>query len=341
MKYITFFTLFTCLLYLAGFIKRPQKYRWMDKNHTTAIKGSSILLVVWSHIGARFSVGGIQFVAGIGVALFLLCSGYGLELSYEKSGLSKFWKKRLLGVILPFWVIELVGFIILGKFSIKTYLLDCSFLKPATVYGWFMGYIVICYIAFYFVKKFITHSNGQMIALFGIFAFWFVVDSMFFANPNMPFLRARQMLSFPFGVLIASNKEKVEKLSERVGIIFIVGGGGLCIVFMALTQLPLVKALPYLVSNAMSLFTCFPMAIAIIMLGKVFGRLFENHMLVITGMISYEIYLIQSFTLGIIRMSIVSVLVFILVTYVLAYILHLGMGKVKDDRLNCSCINKK
>ena len=93
----------------------------MDRNYTTAIKGYSILTVVWAHSGAMLSVGGIQFIAGIGVALFLMCSGYGLEVSYEKNGLIGFWKKRLLGVCLPFWVVELVGLFATGIFTIKTY----------------------------------------------------------------------------------------------------------------------------------------------------------------------------------------------------------------------------
>lgn len=87
MKYFAFLTflIFTC--YLLGFVKKPEKYQWMDRNYTTAIKGFSILTVVWAHSGARLSVGGIQFIAGIGVALFLMCSGYGLEVSYEKNRL--------------------------------------------------------------------------------------------------------------------------------------------------------------------------------------------------------------------------------------------------------------
>ena len=96
MKYFAFLTflIFTC--YLLGFVKKPEKYQWMDRNYTTAIKGFSILTVVWAHSGAMLSVEGIQFIAGIGVALFLMCSGYGLEISHEKKGLVGFWKKRLL-----------------------------------------------------------------------------------------------------------------------------------------------------------------------------------------------------------------------------------------------------
>ena len=111
---------------------------------------------------------------------------YGLEISDEKNGLKSFWKKRLLGVCLPFWAVELVGLLATSTFSIKAYLLDLCFLKPATSYGWFMGYIVICYLIFYAVKMLIKDRRMQMVALFGLFAIWFVLESIFFANPDMP-----------------------------------------------------------------------------------------------------------------------------------------------------------
>lgn len=71
MKYFALLTFLIFASYLLGFIKKPEKYQWMDRSYTTAIKGFSILTVVWAHSGARLSVGGIQFIAGIGVALFL------------------------------------------------------------------------------------------------------------------------------------------------------------------------------------------------------------------------------------------------------------------------------
>lgn len=210
----------------AGFCQETGKYQRMDRNYTTAIKGFSILNVVWAHSGAMLSVGGVQFIAGIGVALFLMCSGYGLEASYEKNVLVGFWKKRLLGVCLPFWAVELIGLLATGTFSIKSYLLDFCFLKPATGYGWFMGYIVICYLIFYAVKRLIKNSRMQTVALFGAAAIWFVLESVYFANPNMSFLRARQMLSFPAGVLLAVNKDKIEQTLTKTKNILILSGGG-------------------------------------------------------------------------------------------------------------------
>ena len=110
---------------------------------------------------------------------------------------------------------------------------------------------------------------------------------------------------------------------------------------MAITQLNVVKNLPYLVSNVMALLTCLPMAIGIIAFGKSFSELFENRMLLVTGMISYEIYLVHAFTLRIVRPSTISVFVFVVVTYVLAYILHIGMRKAKNDRFNSSYTDQK
>lgn len=331
MRYFILFTFCVFVSYLLGFVKKTEKYQWMDRNYTTAIKGFSILTVVWAHSGARLSVGGIQFIAGIGVALFLMCSGYGLEVSYDKNGLKGFWRKRLLGVCLPFWVVELVGLLTTNTFSIKTYLLDSCFLKPATGYGWFMGYIVICYLIFYAVKRLIKNSRMQTQVLFGAFAIWFVLDSVFFANPNMPFLRARQMLSFPTGVALAVNKDKIERtLTKTKNILILAGGGTACLLFMAITQLNAVKSLPYIVSNAMALLTCLPMAIGIIVFGKSFGGLFENRMLAVTGMISYEIYLVHAFTLGMIKPSVISVITFVVVTVTLACIVYRIIEKVKN-----------
>lgn len=110
---------------------------------------------------------------------------------------------------------------------------------------------------------------------------------------------------------------------------------------MVITQLSAVKNLPYLVSNVIALLTCLPMAIGIMTFGKSFSRIFKNEMLVVSGMISYEIYLVHAFTLGIVKQSIISVFIFIVVTYVLAYILHIGIRKVKNDRFNSSYTDKK
>ena len=83
------------------------------------------------------------------------------------------------------------------------------------------------------------------------------------------------------------------------------------------------------------------MALGILAFGKAFSGFFENRMLLMVGEISYEIYLVHAFTLDLVRPSLTNILIFIVVTYIFAYILHMGMRKVKNDRFNSSYIDKK
>lgn len=326
MKYFALFSVILVILYLAGFIKKKNKDAFfMDREFTTAIKGIAILTVVWAHAGASLGVEGIQFIAGVGVALFLVCSGYGLELSYQKNGLKGFWKKRFTKVCIPFWVVELIGLFITHQFEIKKYLLDAVFISPATGYGWFMQYIVICYVLFFGVKLLSGNTGeNEVWLLITAFAIWFVIDSCFFANLDMPFLKARQMLSFPLGVMIAKNKDKIEGFISGRKTPFLVFGGGVLagVLFMGITQFPAVKSLPFVLSNAMALFTVLPLAVAVICFVDVFKRLLDNRMLIGAGVISYEIYLVHVFTLKMIEDSSQWFVVFIVVTFVLAKLLH-------------------
>lgn len=75
-----------------------EKIRFIDRQHTAIIKGIAILCVVLSHVG---NANGTRILAPGGVALFLVCSGYGLCESARKSFKpGSFWKKRALTVFL-------------------------------------------------------------------------------------------------------------------------------------------------------------------------------------------------------------------------------------------------
>lgn len=82
----------------------------------------------------------------------------------------------------------------------------------------------------------------------------------------------------------------------------------------------------------MALLTCLPIAIGIMAFGKSFGGLFENKMLATTGMISYEIYLVHAFTLGMIKPSVLSIIAFVVITTILAYVTNLVIGKIKNGK---------
>ena len=327
MKYFVVFSVILLILYLAGFVnKQNNDFDFMSRDFTTAIKGFAILTVVWGHTGGRLSVEGIQFIAGVGVTLFLICSGYGLEMSYQKNGLKGFWKKRFLKVCIPFWIVELMGLLVTQTFNIKKYLLDAAFIKNATGYGWFMQYIVICYILFFIVKALSERTKiNDVWMIIVVFAVWFIIDSCFFAEPSMPALRARQMLSFPVGMIVAKNKDSIEKMiSGKKASLRIIGGGITGLTVMGLTQLSVIKALPYLASNAIALFSVLPLAVAVVCFMNTFYVLLNNSFLLKTGLLSYEIYLVHAYTLGIVDHSILSLLLFLVTTIILALTLRVA-----------------
>ena len=93
---------------------------------------------------------------------------------------------------------------------------------------------------------------------------------------------------------------------------------------MAITQLSAVKNLPYLASNALALVTVLPLGIAVLVFLNVFKGVLKSWMLIGTGMISYEIYLV-AFTLGLVKGSLFWISVFVVTTAVLAMLLHFAL----------------
>ncbi len=343
--------LFTNILvvsYLMCFARwKYVKMGWMDENFTTAIKGIGILTVVWAHTGAHFGVDGIQFVAGAGVALFLICSGYGLECSYQKNGLRQFVVRRLLRVCIPFWIVEFIGLLISGELTVQSYFLNALFIDCT----WYLQFIMIWYIVFYFIKLFVGKMNLRIkyecMIYGGLAIIWFVVDSCFFADVSMPFLRARQMLCFPLGILIAKYKKNVidflEKKRKEILLIGVVGSVICCIIFMLITQLSLIKNLPFIIQNVFSLFTCLPLAVAVLILGFIIPSLFESVMLYWIGVVSYEVFLIHSFVLSNLGNSFFDIFILIMVTGVCSLALHvlLQKGLYNHGRFNRSNSYKK
>lgn len=277
----------------------------------------------------------IQFIAGIGVCLFLICSGYGLEESYKKNGLKDFWRKKVIKVYLPFCIIELIGMTIFYKFSLKDYLLDIAFIKRITSYSWYMLYIIICYFIFYVWKrislKLNISENKAMIMLLSFFICWFILDSIFFANPLMPFLRARQMLAFPLGILLSKKRKEIKNLlsykirSYILIMVFVICG---CF-FMGITQISFIKNLNYIIQNTLSIFTVFPITLSIIIIAYYNSKIISNRFFKALGKYSFEIYLIHSFTLALITPSIISLLLFLVITLISTYAYHKILERIK------------
>ena len=83
--------------------------KYFSPYNTSCMRGGAILLVILCHMVGTFFDGRIVYftpLGGIGVAIFLMLSAYGLNESYKKHGLSNWWKKRLMAVWVPYFIIE-------------------------------------------------------------------------------------------------------------------------------------------------------------------------------------------------------------------------------------------
>lgn len=292
---------------------------WFNIQYTTCVKGVAILTVVWAHIGKAYQVPFIQFIAGIGVALFLICSGYGVETSFQKKGLEKYWIKKIQNVYMPYLLVlciyNVIKMIFEQNINIVNFIKSIFLIKA----NWFLRFIFLYYILFFIIKILITKVEklrNRELFIWGVaVTILFIYYSVNIYADDAPFLQARQIFSFPLGMLIAQNKEVIKnKMTVKKGIWL----ASLCIVmgvlFMGITQLNIVKQLPYIVSNMMSLFTCLSFAIAFLFIVARYKFIVENKFIYIIGLYSYELFLIQQKTIPILDDTVLSKIIFTVVT---------------------------
>lgn len=77
-----------------------------SKDYSMIGKGLAIAIVVYGHLGEFFHIRYLTPLGGIGVAMFLILSGYGINESWKKNGYQDYWKKRFVSVYIPYLIIE-------------------------------------------------------------------------------------------------------------------------------------------------------------------------------------------------------------------------------------------
>lgn len=101
--YLIIIALTICMLYCILCKKVLIIEGGFSKDTTTIFKGVAILMIVMGHVGQLVPFSRpFTPLGAIGVALFLLCSGYGIEKSFLKNGRKDSWKKRIINVWLPY-----------------------------------------------------------------------------------------------------------------------------------------------------------------------------------------------------------------------------------------------
>lgn len=261
---------------------------FFDRNHTSAIKGIAILLVLLGHIGF------IPHAGAYGVVLFLILSGFGLVQSYLHSGLSNFFSKRLSKVIIPYAVITIIWLISFGH----QYIIDAEYYKlTMLVLGmdlsssldpsmWYISFLIVWYIAFYLIFSANLLIQTKIISLF-LFSVVIYKNAGIFP---MPAGAALYVTAFPIGATISAvyNSVKEFKADKKI----------LLAVFSLLSILSLLASVYFYGRISLSVFdysatnvSCAFLVIGVTSVLKILHvklGVFEFF-----GSISYEMYLLE------------------------------------------------
>ena len=263
-------------------VKKPKiNTDMLSIDHTNIIKGASIFLIVVGHIA---NISGLTFVNPIGLAslaAFLICSGFGLQKSYEKNGLENFFKKRLIRIIIPYWIAMVAFFLITpSEFSLLN-LLKAFLLINTYSYWWFVQFIVASYILFFLVYRFIPEKLRLPCI--------FICSALYFAVMRYD-LQAAQAFSLPIGIWISKYCSKTV-VSRKKAVYISLGSLILGVAFLAAKFLPAIHTGIYPLYNAFQVLISLFFAIPIIGMTYTLMKLFCIRMLAVAGRASYELYL--------------------------------------------------
>lgn len=265
-----------------------------------------------AHISGTMHTNIFTPLGGIGVALFLFLSGYGINESYKRNGLKLFWVKRLSRILIPYIIVISVRYLLNAvpeDYSWKSYLLDISGLHTSY---WFVTYLLFWYVVFWIFTKFLYK--------YSILALLIIAVASFFLTSS---LESEQSLSFLFGVAASQNSSELAILSKKkkitLGIILLV----ISIAALAIKQLPPIRALintfPYF---GIELMIKLPAALAVIILGTFFNVMMNSRFLQLSGILSYELYLIHMPFIPLVSGSIIRGVILILGVLCFSYGFH-------------------
>ncbi len=140
----------------------------------TPLMGLATLNVMLLHIFQNFELLGsdvIFYVFESGADLFMLLSGFGLFYSVDKGGsLGSYFKKRFLRIYPEYIIACVASGVLLAKGTVWVIkdLTTLSFWMNASTTYWFIALIVVLYLIYPFIHKFIRKSDTFSIILIAV-----------------------------------------------------------------------------------------------------------------------------------------------------------------------------
>ena len=247
---------------------------------TDCYRGVAILLIMLSHVSGTMGTVLLTPLGGTGVAMFLFLSGYGLNESYKKHGLTSYWQKKIKRVFIPYAIVVTLLCVYHGKFDFLAYVLNITGLKPSY---WYIGFLMKWYIIYYLFTRFAKKYRMMLMFICAIF--------ILLLFPN---IEAEQGFSFLCGVCASIYIDFLRSVSFRkligVGIVALLVG----ISFLAVKQLPYVRLHAFdWIYNVVQCGIKLPLGIVVMIGITWFSWLSASRFLQLAGALSYELYLVH------------------------------------------------
>lgn len=202
---------------------------YLSKGTTVSEKGIAAVMIVFHHISQMIELPKyfvlMNYIGFIMVAIFFFISGYGLSYGLEnKEGyLNNFFKKRILSILIPYWIVNTISVIYYAVnskvFTPVEYI--ASYLGFNTVTGtWFVTAILIMYLAFWLCYKLYcnkkTSWNVSTLLLLAIIVVYCAVCYKFEENTSF----TASISAFALGVVWNRlfNKRFLKFLSSKYAV---------------------------------------------------------------------------------------------------------------------------
>lgn len=295
---------------------KKENLQWnLSMEYTTYLRCIAILFVIIQHIGSKIEISVFTPLGGIGVAIFLLISGYGLNESFKKKKLSCFWKNKFMRVFLPCWIVEIISAIIyFNQFDINEFINHLLCIDR----NWFIRYLTYWYVIFYITS--LNHFIKYRTYLMSMFS---IIILLFFPN-----IEGEQAFSFLLGVILSQYKNSINEWihSNKNKIIFVLLFIGISA--LAIKQTPIIREYENnsstFIFNFIQCLIKLPLALFVIIATNYFIYYIKSPILYYGGIISFELYLIHCKFLFLINRDtdLTNYITFIFLTIVLSITLH-------------------
>ena len=238
-----------------------------------------------------------------------------------QGGYCFWWRKRIVAVFIPYFVIQCILYWPFHKFNIIDFVLDVTLISPRYHNGWYLNYLLVCYMVFYLVMR-IPFLRKHKITVFTVFS----VASFFLLRE----IKAEQGISFLTGIVLSEYKESefIQKHSNWKTGIFLLAIG---IVALAIKQIDIIRNSPQIIYNFIQLLIKLPCGLGLCFVLLSIGKKLNLKIFVVIGAISYELYLVHGYILQWVNVSLTGEIIFIVGSVVGAMVLYYTMRFIRQS----------